>query len=459
MYQSEYISSKDVGIPVLELVGILEHHTHHIGTHRKPSFSTTRRPRTAHTVHSSSNRFKVPTISASNRQSGKHFWTDKFVKSQTARLQRDKQRDAVFKRHRNIQKTLRPQTARNGNDQKKMYYSQILERFKKLPATTEYDHCTEFLDAVDRMECNDNESNRTSMLHRRWFRRAEAKWRMKKRMREKLELEVKSGRKHPELLDAFDHDMELWMSNELESHFVVPQRQLKDFKSHQSRNLWQKIDTLSKKQLSFSVDPLRSAEIVKCVVEGLNKQIHRQNEEHQHQENVHREINHLFSKQMLQNRENQSYIQRTFCPIDAHFVNNSKFSKSKQSKKVRSKSVQIQRRNGDQKQRTQRRRTQTQRPLSARVQQLSIPRFRDNRLTQLGFEQSDLQNVVIPRTVDRFSECYEAVTSRDFERKNRKSSTIKDKQSNAGNVSKELESTVTQQIFDFEHKLGLHQDE
>ena len=338
-----------------------------------------------------------------------------------------------------------------------MYYSQILERFKKLPSTTEYDHFTEFLDELDRMEGDDNESNRTSMLHRRWFRRAEAKWRMKKRMREKLELEVKSGRKHPEALDAFDHNMELWMNNELESHFVIPQRQLKDFKSHQSRNLWQRIDTLSNKQLSLSVDPLRSAEIVKCVVDGLNKQIHRQNEQHQHQQNVHREINHLFSKQMLQNRENLSYIQRTFTPIDAQFVNNSKFSKhykSKQSNNVRSKSVQLQRRNVD-----QRRKTQTQRPLSARVQQLSIPRFRDNRLTQLGFEQSDLQNVVIPRTVDRFSECYETVTSRDFERKNRKFSTFKATQSVEGIVSNALESTVTQQIFDFEHKLGLHQDE
>ena len=78
-----------------------------------------------------------------------------------------------------------------------------------------------------------------------------------------------------------------------------------------------------------------------------------------------------------------------------------------------------------------------------------MPRFRDNRLTELGFEQRDLQNVVIPRTIDRFSEFYDAVARTDMKPEDE---TIKNKRTLK---TVKLRDAVSQQIFDFESKLGL----
>jgi len=47
--------------------------------------------------------------------------------------------------------------------------------------------------------------------------------------------------------------------------------------------------------------------------------------------------------------------------------------------------------------------------VNQRIAQLSVPTVRGNRLDRFGFDHPDLCNVVVPKTIDRLTECYEAI--------------------------------------------------
>eukprot|EP01083_Nonionella_stella_P200909 735343_1 len=211
MYQSQYISSKDIAIPLLELVN------------RAQPIQCNKRPWSAHPrLHHknksniASNSFHIPTLSSHRKQTTKHFYNDKFIQSQTARVQYNKKQNIITQKHKRIQRTLRPKTATARNISKEYYYSHSLQKYLKLPSKKEQEGLDQMMRYLNQTNTQLKEKHNSQNINKRWYRRAQAKWRMKKRMREKLALDIKGGRiKSHHLLQAFDHQMMNWIGEEL----------------------------------------------------------------------------------------------------------------------------------------------------------------------------------------------------------------------------------------------------
>ena len=479
MYQSEYISSKDVGIPLLELVDILEQHKQLHSTTNAASnqFPKQRRPKTANATlatsrsrfhgNSKSNTFNLPTGSSQRRQSTKHHYNDKFITAATTRLHHNKTQRALIQKHKLIRKDLksRPQTAtiyKSGNKfktitknnlSKDFYYSQVLQRYEPLPSTLQRDHHEDYLEDLKKRETCYHQNMKKITDSKGLYRRAAAKWRMAQRKREKLSLDIRTGRnKKPELLDEFDAEMTVWLDKELGQQYDMTSNQNKDHKQYRNMNSWQNIDTLSKKQVSLTLNPLHSMEIVKCVVNGVTKQIIEQQKTDRKQKILHDDIKNLFDKQLQRNRTKANNLYQTYIPVNSNFVNNSPYSTShintemfsfRQNPNMNSNS------------------SLPARPATAivvgpRIAQISKPVYRKNRLDRFGFDHPDLHNIVIPKTIAQLSECYEAVDvpDRDLISMTRSKSAITSSRLQRTNAnSQKLGDWVQTELFNFEEKL------
>merc|ERR1712228_997865 len=247
---------------------------------------------------------------------------------------------------------------------------------------------------------------------------------MKQRMREKLKLDIKSGRiRSYQMLNEFDEAMEQWLDKELMKYFKSPSDRIHDHKLYKKLNVWQDIDMLSSKQLSFSVNPIRSAKIVQRAMEGVTKQINLQNLEDQKRERMRDDIKQKFKKQIDANKEKQIYITQTFQPIN--------FGQHKSIKQIRPSTAVS-------------KRPSTAIRVNRRIARLSVPNVRGNRLDRFGFDNPDLCNVIVPKTINRLTECYEAVQNENKSDRNcwkRKSR------------NKEVGDWVQSEISNFEQKL------
>lgn len=450
MYQSEFISSKDVGISLLQLVDILEQQKQEkqiVHKDKRPStanaiLNQTRRRRLNST--SNSNTFNLPTTSSHYRQQTKHHYNDKFIKFQTDRLLQTKKQTELIKKHKLIKQRLRPKTAEifkyhnnennnTLNSTKDFYYSQSLQRYQRVPSKLEDDHLNEFLNELKQKDKDVAIKSKQSVINKRRFRRAESKWRIQKRMREKLELDIKTGRiGSNEILQQFDKEMKEWMDNELNQQFDIPSNQITDYKQHKNVNLWRNVDKLSNKQISLSLNPLHSMKIVKCVVDGVTKQIVQQQKNEKKQQKLHQDIKDLLHKQMRENREKETKLNNSYNAININYINNSKFS----TKKQYNKNVQKIHKNP-----TFSKRPSTAIVVSSRIEHLSKPVYRKNRLDRFGFDNPDLHNVIIPKSITDLSQCYEALNNGKAIKNPKK--------------SEKLGKWVESEIFNFEESLRL----
>ena len=91
--------------------------------------------------------------------------------------------------------------------------------------------------------------------------------------------------------------------------------------------------------------------------------------------------------------------------------------------------------------------------VSSRIEQISKPIYRENRLDRFGFDHPDLHNIVIPKTIAQLSEYYEAVNNQD---QNDSISVSKSKntrfQKTSANTEK-LGNWVQTELFNFEERL------
>eukprot|EP01083_Nonionella_stella_P118672 354342_1 len=137
---------------------------------------------------------------------------------------------------------------------------------------------------------------------------------MKKRMREKLALDIKSGRiKSHHLLQAFDHQMMNWIGEELGKKFNVElNMNTKDHKTFKNLNLWENIDILSDKQISLFLNPLNSVKIMKRVTQAVHEQMIQQNIDDIQRQIIHDEIKQMFCRQINRNKYKMLCIDNTF---------------------------------------------------------------------------------------------------------------------------------------------------